>query len=177
MLAVVLAVGAVISGFVGYDTLVGTQMDAFWGASIKVLPGNNSIEAAHGVALWVKMLPVVVAVIGIAVAYIAYMLKPELPAAFAARFRPLYLFLFNKWYFDELYDWLFVKRAWQIGRGFWQGGDRAIIDGFGPDGISAVARWCAGQAGRLQTGYLYHYAFAMLIGVVALISWYLAFGG
>ena len=173
----VLAVGAVISGFVGYDTLVGTQMDAFWGASIKVLPGNNSIEAAHGVALWVKMLPVVVAVIGIAVAYIAYMLKPELPAAFAARFRPLYLFLFNKWYFDELYDWLFVKRAWQIGRGFWQGGDRAIIDGFGPDGISAVARWCAGQAGRLQTGYLYHYAFAMLIGVVALISWYLAFGG
>ena len=173
----VLAVGAVISGFVGYDTLVGTQMDAFWGASIKVLPGNNSIEAAHGVALWVKMLPVVVAVIGIAVAYIAYMLKPELPAAFAARFRPLYLFLFNKWYFDELYDWLFVKRAWQIGRGFWQGGDRAIIDGFGPDGISTVARWCAGQAGRLQTGYLYHYAFAMLIGVVALISWYLAFGG
>ncbi|NQW09759.1 MAG: NADH-quinone oxidoreductase subunit L [Alphaproteobacteria bacterium] len=173
----VLALGAVISGFVGYDVFVGTQMDAFWGASIKVLPENNTIEAAHHVALWVKILPIGVAAAGISLAYIAYILKPELPAMFVARFRPLYLFLLNKWYFDELYDWLFVKRAWQIGRWFWQGGDRAIIDGFGPDGISMVARWCAGQAGRLQTGYLYHYAFAMLIGVVALVSWYLAFGG
>ena len=69
-----------------------------------------------------------------------------------------------------------MKRSWQIGVGLWQGGDRAIIDGFGPDGVSAVARGLAARAGRLQTGYVYHYAFAMLIGVVALVSWYLAFG-
>jgi NADH-quinone oxidoreductase subunit L len=172
----VLAVGAVISGAAGYHWFVGEGMAEFWGASIKILPENNSIEAAHHVPGWVPWAPLVVALSGIALAYLMYMFRPELPGMLAARFRPIYLFLLNKWYFDELYDWLFVKRSWQIGVGLWQGGDRAIIDGFGPDGVSAVARGLAARAGRLQTGYVYHYAFAMLIGVVALVSWYLAFG-
>jgi NADH-quinone oxidoreductase subunit L len=124
----------------------------------------------------VKIIPIVVTVAGIGLAYLMYMFMPGLPAKVASSFRPVYLFLLNKWYFDELYDWLFVKRSWQAGLAFWQGGDRAIIDGFGPDGVSAVARAVAARAGRLQTGYVYHYAFAMLIGVVALVSWYLAFG-
>ena len=172
----VLALGAVISGAVAYDTFVGHHMAEFWGASIKVLAENNSIEAAHHAPLWVKLAPLVVGLAGIALAYLMYMFRTELPGMLAARFRPVYLFLLNKWYFDELYDWLFVKRSWQAGLAFWQGGDRAIIDGYGPDGISAVARLVAARAGRLQTGYVYHYAFAMLIGVVALVSWYLAFG-
>jgi len=174
---VVLAIGAVISGFLGYEAFVGQNMDAFWGASIKVLEGNNTVEAAHHVPTWVKLLPIGVAVAGIAAAYVAYIMRPDIPGKVATSIRPVYLFLLNKWYFDELYDWLFVKRSWQAGLGFWQTGDRAIIDGFGPDGVSAMARWCAGAVARLQTGYLYHYAFAMLIGVVALVTWYLAFGG
>ncbi len=173
----VLAVGAVISGAAGYHWFVGEGMAEFWGASIKILPENNSIEAAHHVPGWVPWAPLVVALSGIALAYLMYMFRPELPGMLAVRFRPIYLFLLNKWYFDELYDWLFVKRSWQVGLGLWQGGDRAIIDGFGPDGVASVARGLAARAGRLQTGYVYHYAFAMLIGVVALVSWYLAFGG
>ncbi len=174
---IVLAIGAVFSGFVGYDAFVGQGMDAFWGSAIKVLEENNTVEAAHHVPTWVKLLPIAVAVAGIAAAYVAYILRPEIPARAVAAIRPLYLFLLNKWYFDELYDWLFVKRSWQAGLAFWKTGDGTIINGFGPDGVSAMTRWCAGQVARLQTGYLYHYAFAMLIGVVALVSWYLAFGG
>jgi NADH-quinone oxidoreductase subunit L len=166
----------VISGFVAYDLFVGNQMDAFWGAAILMLPENNSIEAAHHVPTWVKLLPILVGVVGIAVAWYAYILKPEVPAKFSAAIRPIYLFFFNKWYFDELYDWLFVKRSWQAGLMFWKGGDQSIIDGFGPDGVSATAKEIAAKAGKLQSGYVYHYAFAMLIGVVALVSWYLAVG-
>ncbi|MEQ8397188.1 NADH-quinone oxidoreductase subunit L [Thalassobaculum sp.] len=172
-----LAAGAVFSGWAGYEWFVGEGMAEFWRESIKILPDNNSIEAAHHVPFWVKAAPLVVGVIGIGLAYLMYMFRPHLPGMLAARFQPIYLFLLNKWYFDELYDWLFVKRSWQVGVAFWQGGDRAIIDGFGPDGVSAVARNLAARAGRLQTGYVYHYAFSMLIGVVALVSWYLAFGG
>ncbi|MEQ9332712.1 NADH-quinone oxidoreductase subunit L [Thalassobaculum sp.] len=172
----VLALGAVIAGGVAYDLFVGDHMAEFWGASIKILEANNSIEAAHHVPLWVKLAPLVVGVAGIGLAYLMYMFRTELPGMLAARFRPVYLFLLNKWYFDELYDWLFVKRSWQAGLAFWRGGDQGIIDAYGPDGISAVARLVAARAGRLQTGYVYHYAFAMLIGVVALVSWYLAFG-
>jgi NADH-quinone oxidoreductase subunit L len=174
---IVLAIGAVFSGFVGYEYFVGHHMDAFWGSSIKILEENNVIEAAHHSPTWVKLLPLVVGVIGIGAAYVAYILNPGIPAKVTGAIRPVYLFLLNKWYFDELYDWLFVKRSWQAGLMFWKTGDGTIINGFGPDGVSAMTRWCAGQVARLQTGYLYHYAFAMLIGVVALVSWYLAFGG
>jgi len=172
----ILALGAVVSGAVAYNLFVGDGMAGFWGPSIKILEEHNSIEAAHHSPLWVKLAPLVVGLAGIGLAYLMYMFRPELPGMVAARFRPVYLFLLNKWYFDELYDWLFVKRSWQVGMAFWQGGDRAIIDGLGPDGVSALTRGLAVRAGKLQTGYVYHYAFAMLIGVVALVSWYLAFG-
>ncbi|HTI87678.1 MAG TPA: NADH-quinone oxidoreductase subunit L, partial [Alphaproteobacteria bacterium] len=83
------------------------------------------------------------------------------------------LFLLNKWYFDELYDRLFVQPAFRIGRGLWLGGDKAVIDGVGPDGIANVTTDLARGAGKVQTGYVYHYAFAMLVGVVIFVSWYL----
>ncbi len=86
--------------------------------------------------------------------------------------RPVYLFVLNKWYFDELYDWAFVRPAHYLGRGLWKSGDGAVIDGVGPDGLAAAALSLARRAGRLQSGYLYHYAFAMLIGVVFLVTWY-----
>jgi NADH-quinone oxidoreductase subunit L len=90
----------------------------------------------------------------------------------AVVFRPFYLLSLNKWYFDEIYDALFVKPAFILGRGLWKSGDGAVIDGVGPDGVAATTLRFARRASALQSGYLYHYAFAMLIGVVGLITWY-----
>jgi NADH-quinone oxidoreductase subunit L len=123
--------------------------------------------------LWVKLLPIVVGVAGIAMAYWFYMFRPELPGRIAERFRGVYLFLYNKWYFDELYDRTLVNPARYLGRQFWREGDGTLIDGLGPDGIAAATRNLAERASRLQTGYVYHYAFAMLIGVAGLVTLYL----
>ena len=170
---IVLAIGAAFFGFLGYDFFVGGDRAAFWKSSILVLPQYDSLDAAEGNPLLVRYLPLTVAVIGIAIAYVFYVADPQLPVRLAARFRALYLFLLNKWYFDELYDWLFVRTAFVLGEGFWRSGDGAVIDGLGPNGVAAVTRDLARQASRLQTGYLYHYAFAMMIGLVAFVTWYL----
>jgi NADH-quinone oxidoreductase subunit L len=167
-----LAAGAAFVGYFTEDWFVGPDRVTFWKGAIEVLPGHDSIGAAESIG-WVGYLPLVCAVGGIVVAYICYMWKPGIPAATAMRFRALYLFLYNKWYFDELYDRLFVNTAFSLGDGLWKTGDGAIIDGLGPDGISAATRELAREVSRLQTGYVYHYAFAMLIGVVALVTWYL----
>jgi NADH-quinone oxidoreductase subunit L len=172
----VLAFGAVVAGFVGFDYFVGEGRGAFWTDSIKVLAGHGALEAGHHAPLVIQVLPTLVGVAGIALAWLFYIRRPELPAIYAARFRPLYLFLYNKWYFDELYDFVFVRPALWIGHSLWKGGDGAIIDGLGPDGLAAVTLGAARRVARLQTGYVYHYAFAMLVGVVILVSWYLLGG-
>jgi NADH-quinone oxidoreductase subunit L len=118
-------------------------------------------------------MPLIFGLLGIATAYVFYIVDRTIPIRLASRLRALYLFLLNKWYFDELYDWLFVRPAMMIGDGLWKSGDGAVIDGLGPDGVAAVTRDLARRASRLQTGYLYHYAFAMMIGLVALVTWYL----
>lgn len=170
---VVLALGAVFSGWLAYEAFVGHDHKAFWGAAIFVAERHDPLEAAHHVPGWVKLLPIFVAVAGILVAWIAYILRPGLPEATAEALRPIHRFFFNKWYFDELYDRLFVRPAFYLGRGLWKTGDGALIDGVGPDGVAAATRSLSVQASRLQSGYVYHYAFAMLIGVVVLVSWYL----
>ncbi|MEQ8503711.1 MAG: NADH-quinone oxidoreductase subunit L [Rhodospirillales bacterium] len=170
---VVLAGGACLAGVLAYDLMVGHHMAEFWGKSIVVLEHHKAMENAHHVPLWVKLLPLIVGVAGIAMAYVFYMFAPGIPGAIAARFQGIYQFLLNKWYFDELYDKLFVKPAFYLGHNFWKTGDGTLIDGLGPDGISKTVRNIAGRASALQTGYLYHYAFAMLIGIVALVTWYL----
>jgi NADH-quinone oxidoreductase subunit L len=169
----VLAVGAIVMGKLGFDSFVGEGAAAFWRDTILVLPDHAALKDAHHVPLWVKLLPLVVAVGGIIVAYIFYMFRPALPGWLAGRFAGLYTFLVNKWYFDAIYDRVFVRPANAIGLGFWKSGDGAVIDGIGPDGLAAATRQLARRAGRLQSGYVYHYAFAMLIGVAALVSWYL----
>jgi len=171
-----LAIGATFAGIVFYPLLVGHDMADYWRQSLLVLAGNNSIEAGHDVPEWVSLTPLVLGLGGIGCAFVMYILAPGLPEALARNFRPVYLFLLNKWYFDELYDLLFVNAAKRIGRLLWKGGDGSVIDGLGPDGIAAVTRNLAQRAGRLQTGYVYHYAFAMLIGVVAIVTWYLLRG-
>jgi NADH-quinone oxidoreductase subunit L len=168
-----LAIGAVVSGGLAYDWFVGAHMEEFWGKSIVILEHHHALHAAHDVPLWVKMSPLVVGVIGIALAYWLYLFRPDIPGKIANTFRGLYLFLYNKWYFDELYDRLFVQPALRIGRGLWKGGDGAVIDGIGPDGIAATTIRIARKASQLQTGYVYHYAFAMLVGIAGFVTWYL----
>ncbi|WP_366554427.1 NADH-quinone oxidoreductase subunit L [Aquibaculum sediminis] len=167
----VLAIGAVLAGAVFYPYFVGDAREAFWGNSLLVL--HDIIEEAHHVPFWVKAAPMVVTVIGIALAWLFYIMAPSLPGLLADRLRPLYLFSFNKWYFDELYDRVFVRPAFYLGRSLWKTGDGTLIDGLGPDGVASVTRNLAARAGKLQSGYLYHYAFAMMIGVVLLITWYM----
>jgi NADH-quinone oxidoreductase subunit L len=169
----VLAVGALFAGYIGYDHFVGEGREAFWAEALKVLPSHDSIEAAHHGEEWPGQLPLVAGILGIALAWVFYIGKPGLPSATASALKPLYLFSFHKWYFDELYDAIFVRPAFWLGRLLWKRGDGAIIDGFGPDGISFVTRSLSRRTAALQTGYVYHYAFAMLIGVVTIVSWYL----
>lgn len=172
-----LAAGALFSGIVFYDQFVGHHHADFWRGAIVNLQAHTALEASHHVPAWVKVSPAVVMLIGFTVAWYFYIDHPELPAKMAAKQGPLYLFLYNKWYFDELYEFLFVKPAKALGYFLWKQGDGKTIDGLGPDGIAAgVADWTR-QTVRLQTGYLYHYAFAMLIGVALLATWFMAGGG
>ena len=168
---IVLAFGAAFGGMIG-EVLIEPDM-AIWDGSIFVLPQNNVLEAAHHIPALAQLLPLILAFAGIAIAFVMYILRPEWPAVVVPRVRPIYTFLVHKWYFDELYDFLFVRPAMWIGYHLWQRGDRGVIDGYGPDGIAAASVDIARRAMRLQTGYLYHYAFAMLIGVALLVTWYL----
>ena len=174
---VFLAIGALFVGILTFEFFVGDQSVAFWGNSLFVLEGHNALENAHHSPIWVKFLPLVVGIAGIALAYLMYMFAPELPGALANGFQRTYQFLLHKWYFDELYDKLFVKPAFMLGHGFWKSGDGALIDGVGPDGIAAAVRNLAKRAGAVQSGFLYHYAFAMLLGVSGLITWFLVTKG
>ncbi|MGE0627416.1 MAG: NADH-quinone oxidoreductase subunit L [Hyphomicrobiaceae bacterium] len=180
----VLALGAAVAGFVFYPLFVGTAehggvdpYKTFWAGAIFEGENNHILHAMHEVPPWVPWSPFVAMAIGFVVAWIYYIQAPWLPAATARAFRPLYLFLLNKWYFDELYDWLFVRPAMWIGRALWRSGDGRMIDGLGPDGVAARVRDVTGQVVKLQTGYLYHYAFAMLIGVALIITWFMFQGG
>jgi len=169
---VLLAIGAVFAGIAFAGPMIGHDWREFWGGSILVLEHNGAMDAAHGVPLWVKILPILAGIAGIIIAFQLYIRRTDLPGALARMHWPVYQFLLNKWYFDELYDLIFVGPAKWLGRTLWKGGDGRIIDGFGPDGISATVLRVAKRATLLQTGYVYHYAFAMLIGVAALVSFY-----
>ena len=173
----VLALGAIFAGFALFTFFVGEAAPEFWGNSLFVLESHKALEDAHHVPLWVKFAPLVVGLAGILLAYVMYMFAPDLPKALASGFARTYRFVLNKWYFDELYDILFVRPAFVLGRGFWKSGDGDLIDGVGPDGIAAAVRDIARRAGAVQSGYLYHYAFAMLLGIAGLVTWFLVVGG
>ncbi|HXB51712.1 MAG TPA: NADH-quinone oxidoreductase subunit L, partial [Rhizomicrobium sp.] len=167
-----LALGAAFAGAAFFHYFIGDGAQAFWNASIFVAKG-----AEGELPMWVELAPLTVTIIGFAVAFYYYILHPELPKKLADRKGMLYLFLFNKWYFDELYDFLFVRPAMKLGRFLWKRGDGTVIDGLGPDGIAARVLDASRGAVRLQTGYVYHYALAMLLGVVALATWFMVSGG
>jgi NADH-quinone oxidoreductase subunit L len=167
----VLAAGALFAGVIFHDAFIGHGHDEFWKGALFILPDNHILHDFHDVPLWVKLAPLVSMVLGFVVAYQFYIRSPQTPVRLAAQHQGLYKFLLNKWYFDELYDFLFVRPAKRIGRFLWKTGDGKVIDGLGPDGVSARVIDITQRAVKLQTGYLYHYAFAMLIGVAALVTW------
>jgi len=169
----VLGIGAAFSGLIAYDWFVGHDWQAFWGNAIAVKSTEEVLHHAHSVPLWVKLLPLVMAVSGILLSYYYYVVKTDLPARTVKAFPGLHALFFNKWYFDEIYDAVFVKPALAIGRIFWKKGDGATIDGLGPDNIAARAQDMAGVLMRFQSGYLYHYAFVMLVGVAGLITYFM----
>lgn len=169
-----LALGALFAGAYGYYGLAMVDPDGeFWGDAIKVLHHNNTLEGAHHIPEWVGYLPIVVALTGIGVAYLCYIRNTSIPEKVAKTFRPVYLFLLNKWYFDELYNFLFVQGAKRKGLHLWRFWDSKVIDGLGPNGAAWLSHYLGAVASRLQTGLLYHYAFVMLIGLLALMSWLL----
>jgi NADH-quinone oxidoreductase subunit L len=171
---VALALGAVFIGGAFSHLFIGEGREHFWGEAIRVLHDHDSIHRAHEehVPFLIHWLPLIVSVLGLVWAYMFYIRRPDLPGKLAAAFPGVYQFLLNKWYFDELYDWLFVKNASRLGRLFWKGGDAGIIDRFGPDGVSAATGAAAKRLGFVQSGYLYHYAFAMIVGIAVIVSWF-----
>jgi NADH-quinone oxidoreductase subunit L len=171
-----LAAGSLFAGMMFADYFIGHEESLFWGTSIYRAPENEIVQRLHEVPFNVKLAPFIMLVIGFMIAYLFYVLRPRMPQRLAETNRPIYDFLLNKWYFDELYDLIFVRPALRLARLFWIRGDGWLIDGLGPDGVSARVIDVTRGVVRLQSGYVYHYAFAMLIGVAALVTWYM-FGG
>jgi NADH-quinone oxidoreductase subunit L len=172
-----LAFGAIVLGFAFRDAFTHDHgVEAFFRESLFSASGNRILEEMHHSPLWVAWLPTAMMAGGFLVACWFYIVNPALPVALARSNEVLYRFLLNKWYFDEIYDFLFVRSAKWLGRFLWKQGDGWLIDGFGPDGVSARVIDVTQRVMRLQTGYLYHYAFVMLIGVAALITWFLVRG-
>ncbi len=167
---IVLAVGAVFAGFIAHKAFVGEHWQTFWGEAIRIVPQHKALEHAHHSPLWVALLPAVAGVVGIALAWYAYMTTSRLPERLVAQHEPLHKFLLNKWYFDELYNAVFIRPAFWIGRQLWKKGDGKVIDGLGPDGVAATTIKAAKRVAALQTGYVYHYAFAILVGVVVFVT-------
>jgi len=164
-----LVLGSLFSGYIGYHMLhLVDGHSTFWQATIG---SHEAIEHAHHVPGWVPLSPLFVGLCGIALAYLFYIKRTDLPGKIAAKVPFLYRFLLNKWYFDELYDFLFVRPAKRLGQWLWKFFDEKIIDGMGPNGAALVTHIAAGRTSRIQTGYVYHYAFAMLIGVLVLVTW------
>jgi NADH-quinone oxidoreductase subunit L len=193
---VVLATGAVIAGVAFAPMFVGSQAQGFWREAIYDAPsaevghGEAATLAAggaeeehgaedahdaeaHHVPTWVAWTPVGVTAVGFLLALWAYGVSRGVGARIAARGGPLHAFLYNKWYFDEIYEFVFVRGARALGDLFWKGGDQKIIDGLGPDGVAATALAGGRRVARLHTGYLYHYAFVILLGVAAFATWLL----
>lgn len=171
----VLTVGAILAGYVfKYPFIDGSAEavnGAFWGGSIYF--NENLIHALHAVPLWVKLTATFVMIVGFITAWFAYIKDTSIPGKFVEQFRVIHRFVYNKWYFDELYNIVFVKPAFWLGSIFWKKGDEGTIDRFGPNGAAWLVQRGALVAKKVQSGYLNSYALIMLLGLVAAITWVL----
>jgi NADH-quinone oxidoreductase subunit L len=175
----VLAVGAVLAGMVWYGPFFGStaQVRDWFGDSIFMAEGNNLVSQAHYVPKWVKVAPFVAMVLGLSLSWLFYIRRPDLPGKLAANQPILYRFLLNKWYFDEIYDAVFVRPSMAIGHFLWKRGDGATIDG-AINGLTMGAIPAFNRVlSRAQSGYVFHYAFAMVIGIAALVTYVTLAGG
>jgi len=172
----VLALGALVAGYIFKEYFFGHHYAHFWGASLFTSESNQLVHEFHNVPLWVKLSPFIAMVSGLGLAWIFYILSPATPVMVAKIFEPIYLFLYNKWYFDELYDVLFVRPAKWLGNVLWKVGDQYLIDGF-INGIATRTLAVTGRLKTMQTGYVYHYAFVMMIGLTALITYFVVTRG
>jgi NADH-quinone oxidoreductase subunit L len=167
----ILAAGSILAGFPFKELFAGHGVEEFFRESLKMHP--HIIDEMHHIPAGIAYLPTVMMAIGAYISYVFYIQRPYLPVELASQHPLLYQFLLNKWYFDEFYELIFVRPAKRLGRFLWKVGDGYIIDGFGPDGVSARVLDVTRNVVKIQTGYLYHYAFAMLIGVAGLITWFM----
>ena len=168
----VLSILTIFSGIYFVDYFMSHDYQFLWQTAIYLSESNHVIESIHYVPKWVKYSPLVMMVLGLITAIIFYLIYPNIPKFLSNKFNPLYKFLLNKWYFDELYELIFVRNISRIGNFLSDFGDRRVIDGLGPDGISLRVMDIAKQVSRIQTGYIYHYAFAMLIGLMLFITYF-----
>jgi NADH-quinone oxidoreductase subunit L len=172
----VLAVGAALAGMVWYGDFFGHHVEEWFGASVFFGPENETIHHAHESPAWVKVSPFIAMAVGLAIAYWFYIVDPSRPVALARSQPALYNFLLNKWYFDELYDFLFVRPAMWLGTFLWKKGDGGTIDGAINGVAMGLVPFVTRLAGRAQSGYLFHYALAMVVGLILLLLW-LTVGG
>ena len=168
---ILLAIGAIGAGYAFVENFVGEDRNAFWRGAIFNAPTNHVLENAHHSPQWVVIAPLVVSMLGLAIAFFVYVLNEGMGARVAARRGPLHTFFYNKWFFDELYEATFVRATRWFGDVFWKVGDQKIIDGLGPDGVAAVSANIGQRLSKGQSGYVYHYAFVMLLGVAGLLSY------
>ncbi|WP_065750671.1 NADH-quinone oxidoreductase subunit L [Bradyrhizobium paxllaeri] len=167
----ILAAGSILAGYPFKEVFAGHGVEEFFRESLKMHP--HIIDEMHHIPKTIAWLPTVMMAIGLYISYVFYIRRPYIPVQLAREHPMLYQFLLNKWYFDELYDLIFVRPTKWLGRFLWKKGDGFVIDGFGPDGVSARVLDVTRNVVKIQTGYLYHYAFAMLIGVAGLITWFM----
>ena len=166
-----LSVGAVFAGGVFASHFIGEGRADFWRGAIFTLASNHVLDTEGKLPAWEVWSPLGLTLIGFLAAFYVYVMKEGLGAAIAARKGPVWSFLYNKWYFDELYEFVFVRGAKGLGDLFWKRGDQQIIDGLGPNGVAWVSARLGKLIGKMQTGYVYNYAFVMLIGVAGLLGY------
>ena len=173
-----LSAGAVLAGMAFYYPFIGGESaEAWFNVALFMGEANHVMHDSHYVPAWVKLSPFLAMLAGLVTAWIMYIKSPSLPRELAERHYGLYQFLLNKWYFDELYHWIFVRPAMWIGRTLWKKGDGAIVDGIINGLAMGVVPFFTRLSGRAQSGYVFHYAFVMLIGISILITWLSVGGG
>ena len=166
-----LSFGALFSGYLFSDFFLSYELKELWGNSIYIHPDNHILEEIHHSPFWVKKIPLVMMIIGFIAATIFYFIFKNLPSFLSSKLSFIYNFLHNKWYFDELYNFIFVRAFKKVGLFFWRKGDINTIDRYGPDGLSRIVKTISDKAVNFQSGYLYHYAFVMLIGFSILLTY------